>query len=72
MFDRLNEASGGRVKLLAIAPEQNGAMELIEKKHHETVISLAHTCADYDTAIEAFEKGASHVTHLYNAMNPQP
>ncbi len=70
MFDRLNEASGGRVKLLAIAPEQNGAMELIEKKHHETVISLAHTCADYDTAIEAFEKGASHVTHLYNAMNP--
>ena len=45
-------------------------MELIEKKHHETVISLAHTCADYDTAIEAFEKGASHVTHLYNAMNP--
>ena len=70
MFDRLNEASGGRVKLLAIAPEQNGAMELIEKKHHETEISLANTCADYDTAIEAFEKGASHVTHLYNAMNP--
>lgn len=70
MFDRLNKASGNLVKLLAIAPEQEGAMELIEKKHGEVVISLAHTCADYDTSIAAFEKGASHVTHLYNAMNP--
>lgn len=70
MFDRLNEASGNRVKLLAIAPECDGAMELIEKRHKETVISLAHTCADYDTSVEAFEKGATHVTHLYNAMNP--
>lgn len=70
MFDRLNEASGGMVKLLAIAPEVEGAMEFIEKKHDEVVISLAHTATDYDTAIQAFEKGADHVTHLYNAMNP--
>lgn len=70
MFDRLNDASGNCVKLLAIAPEEEGAMELIEKRHRQTVISLAHTCADYDTAVRAFEKGASHVTHLYNAMNP--
>ncbi len=70
MFDRLNEASGNMVKLIAIAPEVEGAMEFIEKKHREAVISLAHTASDYDTAIRAFEKGASHVTHLYNAMNP--
>ncbi len=70
LFDRCNEASGHMVKLLAIAPETAGAMEFIEEKHKEVVISLAHTAADYDTAIEAFEKGASHVTHLYNAMNP--
>lgn len=70
MFDRLNEASGNCVKLLAIAPEEEGAMELIEKRHGQTVLSLAHTCADYDTAMRAFEKGARHVTHLYNAMNP--
>lgn len=70
MFDRLNEASGNLVKLLAIAPEQEGAMELIEKRHGQVVLSLAHTATDYDTAVEAFEKGASHVTHLYNAMNP--
>ena len=70
MFDRLNEASGNCVKLLAIAPEEEGAMELIEQRSGQTVMSLAHTCADYDTAVRAFEKGASHVTHLYNAMPP--
>ncbi len=70
MFDRLNEASGNCVKLLDIAPEEDGAMELIEKRHDQVAISLAHTCADYDTAKEAFQKGADHVTHLYNAMNP--
>ena len=70
MFDRLNEAAGYCVKLLAIAPEREGAMELIEKRHGRVVMSLAHTCADYDISVQAFEKGASHVTHLYNAMNP--
>lgn len=70
MYDKLNEASGNMVKLIAIAPEMAGAMEFIEKKHGEVVISIAHTAADYDTAICAFEKGATHVTHLYNAMNP--
>ena len=33
-------------------------------------ISLAHTCTDYDTAAHAFELGARHITHLYNAMDP--
>lgn len=70
MFDRLNDASGGLAKLLAIAPEEEGAMELIAARHDTCVMSLAHTCADYDTAKKAFEAGASHMTHLYNAMNP--
>lgn len=70
MFDKLNEASGFMVKLIAIAPEVEGAMEFIEKRHDEVVISLAHTATDFDTAVLAFEKGANHVTHLYNAMNP--
>ena len=45
-------------------------MEFIEKAKDETVISIAHTAADYDTAKEAIERGASHATHLYNAMPP--
>lgn len=69
MFDKLQEASGNLIKLVSIAPETDGAMEFIEKKRGGTVISLAHTAADYNTAMEAFKRGASHVTHLYNAMN---
>ena len=70
LFDRLNKASGGLIRLLTIAPEQEGAMELIEKRSSAAVISLGHTNADYDLSTEAFGRGASHVTHLYNAMNP--
>ena len=70
MFERLNQASGNRVRLLDVAPEVDGAMELIEKCHDKAVISLAHTCADYHTAMQAFDAGASHMTHLYNAMPP--
>lgn len=70
LFNRLNAASGNMVKLVAIAPEVEGAMEFINAQKEHTVLSIAHTATDYDTAVEAFEKGASHMTHLYNAMNP--
>lgn len=70
MFRKLNQASGNMVKLLAIAPETPGGLDFIAAVKGETVLSLAHTAADYDTAKEAFARGASHVTHLYNAMNP--
>ncbi|NLL77931.1 MAG: N-acetylglucosamine-6-phosphate deacetylase [Clostridiales bacterium] len=70
MYDRLNEASDHLIKLVAIAPEVEGAMDFIQAKKGEVVLSTAHTAADYETAMEAFEKGATHVTHLYNAMNP--
>ncbi len=68
MFRELNAASGNMVKLLAIAPEEEGAMECIEELKDEVVLSVAHTMAGYDTAVEAFGKGVHHVTHLYNAM----
>ena len=68
MFRRLAEASGGRVKLISVAPELPGAMEFIRQASEEVTVSLAHTAADYDTAAEAFRQGARHVTHLFNAM----
>ncbi|MEG1459546.1 MAG: N-acetylglucosamine-6-phosphate deacetylase [Acetivibrio sp.] len=68
MFRRLQEASGGLFKLVDIAPEEEGAMEFIDALKEEVVISVAHTNADYKTALEAFHRGAKHVTHLYNAM----
>ena len=68
MLARLQEASGGLVKLVDIAPEEPGALEFIRQEHGGVRISLAHTCADYSTAAAAFEAGARHMTHLFNAM----
>ena len=70
LFRNLQERSGGLVKLVDIAPENEGAMEFIDALHDEVGISLAHTTADYNTAKEAYNRGARHATHLYNAMPP--
>lgn len=69
LYERLDKASADMVKLVSMAPELEGAMAFIEAMRERVVVSLAHTAADYDTAMEAFQKGATHVTHLYNAMN---
>lgn len=68
LFSRLNEASGGIVRLVTIASEEDGAMEFIEEVSKQCTVSLGHTTADYDTAMRAFAAGASHATHLFNAM----
>ena len=68
MFMRLQEKAKQRIKLVDIAPEVEGAMECIEALSSLVRVSIAHTNADYETAKKAFEKGASQVTHLYNAM----
>ena len=70
MFERINSASGGLIKIVSLAPELDGAMDFITRESKKTVISIAHTACGYDTAKEAFERGARHVTHLYNAMPP--
>jgi N-acetylglucosamine-6-phosphate deacetylase len=56
------------VKILAIAPEVEGAIGVISEIGGGVVCSIAHTEADYETAKLAFAKGARQVTHLYNAM----
>lgn len=70
MFERLNQAAKQRIRLVSIAPELENAMEFIAQVKEQTVISIAHTEADYDTAAAALSKGARHITHLYNAMPP--
>lgn len=70
MIRRLQQASDGLVKLVAIAPEEEGAMECIKELHNDVTFSVAHTTANYATAKEAMDNGATHVTHLYNAMPP--
>ena len=68
MFNRLYEASEGLVKLITVAPETEGAIEFIKEASKKVTVSLGHTDSDYDTAMKAYEAGAKHTTHLYNAM----
>jgi N-acetylglucosamine-6-phosphate deacetylase len=68
MIRRLQERSGGKVSLVDIAPEEDGALDFVREMHDEVRISIAHTCADYETSLQAFDFGAKHVTHLCNAM----
>lgn len=68
MLRRLQREAHGLIKVVAIAPETEGAMECIRDGKRDFRFSIAHTCADYETACEAIQAGASHVTHLYNAM----
>ncbi len=70
VFHRFQKAARGLVKLIAVAPEIEGALEFVEQAKDEIKISVAHTNADYDSALAAFKKGASHGVHLFNAMPP--
>ena len=68
MFHRLNEASGGQVKLVTVAPEEEGAIPFIEEVSKTCTVSIGHTTASYETACAAYQAGASHATHLFNGM----
>ncbi len=70
MLEKLQQAAKGMIRMVAIAPETEGAMECIRECRDDFRFSIAHTCADYETAKAAMEEGAHHVTHLYNAMPP--
>lgn len=68
-FNELWEASAKNIKLVDIAPEVEGAEDFIYEISKRSNVSLAHSNATYDEACRAFEKGAKHVTHLFNAMS---
>ena len=69
--ERFLKASDGLVKFIGIAPEESEeAIDFIKAVKDKVNVSLAHTNADYETAKAAFESGANHAVHLYNAMPP--
>ena len=51
-----------------IAPELAGAVEFTRRAAQKCCVSVAHTDADYEEAAAVFDAGATHLTHLYNAM----
>ncbi len=67
-FLKLYEGCEGLVRIVDVAPELPGAAEFVEKAKAYCTVSVAHTNANYDEAKAAFDAGATHLTHLYNAM----
>ncbi len=68
LFNACCEAAERRIVKLTLAPEMDGALELIRAVKDEVSISLGHTDADYECASLAFQTGSCQVTHLFNAM----
>ena len=64
------EAAEGHLKRWSVAPELPGAAEFARyARDNGTVLSIAHSDADFDTVLRAFDWGFHHVTHLYSAMS---
>lgn len=68
MVKRLYQTSDSLVKLVCIAPELEGSIDCIKECSPLVKFSIAHTACDYTQAKAAIDAGATHVTHLYNAM----
>lgn len=69
-FRKLQEDCGGLIRIVDLAPELEGAVEFTEKAAGLATVSIAHTDADYEAAKAVIDAGATHLTHLYNAMPP--
>lgn len=70
-FDKFWQAARGHIRLLTIAPELEGAVELIaEAAKRGVTVSIGHSDADLDQARKGVAAGARHATHTFNAMRP--
>jgi N-acetylglucosamine-6-phosphate deacetylase len=71
IFDRLWQAARGHVRMLTIAPEIPGAMDVIaEAAKRNVCVSIGHSDAEMPVAQAAVKAGARHATHTFNAMRP--
>ncbi len=71
IFDKLWQAARGHVRMMTIAPEIPGALEVIaEASRRGVCVSIGHSDAELPVALEAVKAGARHATHTFNAMRP--
>jgi N-acetylglucosamine-6-phosphate deacetylase len=71
IFEKLWQAARGHVRMITIAPEIPGALEVIaEAARRNICVSIGHSDAELPAAIEAVKAGARHATHTFNAMRP--
>jgi N-acetylglucosamine-6-phosphate deacetylase len=71
IFERLWQAARGHVRMMTIAPELPGALEVIgEAARRNVCVSIGHSDATLDAARAGVRAGARHATHTFNAMRP--
>jgi N-acetylglucosamine-6-phosphate deacetylase len=71
IFDRLWQAARGYARMMTIAPEIPGALEVIaEASRRRVCVSIGHSDAEMTVAQDAVNAGARHATHTFNAMRP--
>ncbi len=67
----LRDAARGFIKIMTIAPELSGAIPIMRHAAQDRIVlSIGHSEANYDEIEIAIDNGASHVTHMFNAMKP--
>jgi N-acetylglucosamine-6-phosphate deacetylase len=71
LFERFWQAARGHIRMMTIAPELDGAQEVIaEATKRGVCVSMGHSDADLKAARAGFAAGARHATHAFNAMRP--
>lgn len=69
-YETILEKANGSILRWSAAPELDGAMELGRRLTREGILpSIGHSDAVYETALEAFENGYTHLTHFYSGMS---
>lgn len=70
-WEKIWKASRGHIKIMTIAPELPGTIEVMRAAASKgVVLSIGHSMANYDEIEVAIDNGAAHVTHMFNAMRP--
>ncbi len=71
LFQRFQEAAGGRIRLLTLSPEWDGSSAFIERcRATNVLVAIGHTQADDVQIREAVAAGATLSTHLGNGLPP--
>ncbi|MBO4251927.1 MAG: N-acetylglucosamine-6-phosphate deacetylase [Clostridia bacterium] len=68
-FKEYNEAAGGNIRIVSLAPEVEGGAELVKYLADKGVVaSIGHTDAKYNDVVSALNNGAKNITHTFNAQ----
>jgi len=71
LLARMLDAAAGTARILTLAPEISGGLELIDALRKAGIVAaLGHTDATYGQAMDAIAHGARHAAHVFNAMRP--